>query len=53
MKCFPVNCLHAIESISSLKSINDELNAKLEITNLCAIESISSLKSINDDCVLY
>jgi hypothetical protein len=33
MKCYPLNCLFAHESVSSLKSLNDELNAKLEEVN--------------------
>jgi hypothetical protein len=33
MKCYPLNCLFCHESVSSLKSLNDELNAKLEEVN--------------------
>jgi hypothetical protein len=32
MKCYPLNCL-CQESISSLKILNDDLNAKLEVAN--------------------
>jgi hypothetical protein len=33
MKCYPLSCLLCHESISSLKNLNDELNAKLEEVN--------------------
>ena len=33
MKCYPLNCLFCHESVSSLKSLNDELTTKLEGVN--------------------
>jgi hypothetical protein len=50
MKCYPLSCLLAMKSISSLKNLNDELNAKLEEVNKTSscVEHVTICKRCKD-----